>query len=160
MASKIKYKQSSIHGKGIFSIQEIKEGEIVCIIKGRRMFKINKNEKDALAHPNWVGFKINNWVDPVPPYKYLNHSCKPNTAIKGSKTLVALKNIEKDEEITIDYSIIEADPRWYMKCHCGNNNCRGIIKSIQFLPDQTYSRYLPNISKEFQKIHEGNREIR
>lgn len=156
MASKIIIGKSKIHGKGIFARQDIKKGEIVCIIKGPQMFKINRSMKDALSHPDWVGLKANNWVDPISPYKYLNHSCDPNTAIKGYKTLIAIENICKGAEITIDYSIIEGDYRWYMKCNCENKKCRKLIKSIGFLNPKLYQKYSPYISKEFRKIYEKN----
>ena len=148
--------KSKINGKGIFTKRDIKKGENICVIKGPEMFKINKNMKDVLSHPDWVGFKTNNWVDPVPPYKYLNHSCDANTAIKGRKTLIAISDIKSGDEITIDYSIIEADPRWHMKCKCGSKNCRGIIKSIQELPEKVYKNCYPYISKDFQRIYERN----
>lgn len=154
MAGKIVVRKSGIHGKGIFANTDIKKGSIVCIIKGPHMFMLNKNKRDALSNPDWVGFKINHWINPVPPFKYLNHSCNPNSGVKGSVTLVALKNIKIGEEITIDYSITEADTRWYMKCNCKSKNCRGIIKSIQFLPKKIYNKYTPNISKDFRSIYE------
>lgn len=154
MASKIVVNQSKIHGKGIFAKRDIKKGEIVLIIKGPEIFKINQTLKDVLDNPDWVGFKINHWIDPTPPYKYLNHSCNPNAGIRGQKTLIALHNIKKDEEITIDYSITEVDPRWQMSCSCNSDKCRGIIKSIQSLPSEIYKKYYPNISSEFQKIYE------
>lgn len=153
MAKKIFFKESPIHGKGIFASRDIEKGEIVCIIKGPHMFKINKSERDALSHPDWVGYRINNWVDPLPPYKYLNHSCEPNTAVKGRKTLVALKNIHRGDEVTIDYSIIEADPRWHMKCACGQKRCRGTIRSISYLPVDRFKSYLPYISSDFRKVY-------
>lgn len=160
MASKIIDKKSLIHGRGIFSAKDIKRGEVICVIKGTKFFKVNKNVKDALSHPDWVGFKMNNWVDPAVPFKYLNHSCIPNSAVKGKVTLVALRDIKKGEEVTIDYSIIEADFRWHMKCHCGNKNCRGVIKSIQWLPREVYNSYCPYISKDFQRVYEITNKLR
>ncbi len=159
MAKKITYKKSGIHGLGIFASQDIKKGEVVCIIKGPRMFKVNRNLKDALSHPDWVGFKKNYWVDPVPPYKYLNHSCKPNTAVKGQKTLIALTNIPKNTEVTVDYSIIEADPRWFMKCGCKLPDCRKIIRSISFLPAKKFKDYLPYISTDFRKVYQQTNNL-
>lgn len=153
MASKILHKESKIHGRGIHATKNIKKGEIVCIVKGPQMFKVNLNMHDVLGHPDWVGFKKHYWVDPIPPYKYLNHSCNPNTAIKGHKTVMAIHNIKKGDEVTVDYSILEADIRWYMKCSCGENNCRHKIASIQKLPQKIYNSYLPYISKEFQILY-------
>jgi len=86
---------SKIHNKGIFALRNIKKGEIVGVIKGPKKFKINHSVNDALSNPDWVGFKVNNWIDPIPPYKYLNHSCNPNVAIGGHKTLVAICCIKK-----------------------------------------------------------------
>lgn len=153
-SKKIYVGKSKICGKGIFAKKDIKKEEIVGVIRGFKKFKINRNIKDVLSHPDWVGFKMHTWIDPVPPYKYLNHSCNPNVAILGNKTLIAIKNISKDEEITIDYSIIEADPRWYMKCFCGEKKCRGIIRSIQKLPKKVYNKYIPFVSKKFQALYE------
>ena len=153
MASKITVKESTIHGKGIFALKDIKKGEIISIIKGPRKFKINRSAKDALAHPDWVGFKMHHWIDPIPPYKYLNHSCNPNCGIKGKVETVALKNIKKGEEVVIDYSIIEGDVRWRMKCHCGQKNCRETIKSFQFLPDKQFYRYFPFIPTCFKNLY-------
>jgi uncharacterized protein len=160
MAKKIKVGDSQIHGRGIFAKYKIKKGEIVAIIKGTPVFKINRTISDVFANPDWIGFKVHNWIDPIPPYKHINHSCEPNTAIKGKKTLIAIKDIDKNEEVTIDYSIIEADPRWYLKCDCGSKTCRGIITSIQKLPNKVYRQYFPHISKEFQSIYEGNPAIK
>lgn len=154
-SKKIYVMESKIHNKGIFAVKNIKKGEIVGVIQGSKKFKINRNINDALSNPDWVGFKRHHWIDPIAPYKYLNHSCHPNVAVKGNKTLIAIRNIKKDEEVTIDYSIIEADPRWYMKCLCKENKCRGIIKSIKKLPKSVYRSYLPFISKEFQNLYKG-----
>lgn len=156
MASKIFVKDSLIHGRGIFAKQDIKVGEIVGVIKGTKKFKVNRSKDDALANPDWIGFEINAWIDPVPPYKYLNHSCNPSTAIRGKKTLVAIHNIKKNTEITIDYSIIEADSRWFMSCSCGSHNCRHVIKSIRELPEKFYKNYFPYISKDFQILYNNS----
>jgi|SRR3989344_6900241 len=148
--------ESKIHNKGIFAEKNIRRGEVVGVIQGQKKFKVNRNLNDALSNPDWVGFEPHYWVDPIPPYKHLNHSCNPNVAILGTKTLIALKSIKKNHEITIDYSIIEADPRWYMKCVCGGKNCRGIIKSIRQLPKDVYNKYKPFISKHFQALYQKN----
>ena len=89
----------------------------------------------------------------------MNHSCNPNTGIKGKVRFYAIKNIYKDEEITFDYSTSEVDIYWSMRCKCGANNCRGIIRSIQFLPETTFKRYLPYIPSNFQDIYTLNKKL-
>jgi len=144
---------SRIDGLGICAGENIKKGDVIQHIKGKVRFKINKNKRDALSHPNWVGLKKNKWIDPDYPNKYLNHSCNPNAGIRGSVTMVAIKNINEGEEITVDYSIIEGDHMWEMECKCGEKNCRKIIRSVQFLSERQFKKYLPYVPKYFQEIH-------
>lgn len=62
---------------------------------------------------------------------FTNHSCEPNT--DGE---IALREIEKDEELTYDYSLdwCPPDDNWSFECKCGSANCRGIIKVMEMLP--------------------------
>lgn len=145
---------SKIAGMGIMIGEDVKKGDSIFTVKGPVKFKVNQSKKDALANPNWVGISENEWIDPIRPYKFLNHSCDPNSGIKGKVTLAALRNIKEGEEITIDYSIIEGDERWEMPCACGAKKCRKIVKSIQYLPKKVYNSYLPFIAKPFQKLYQ------
>ena len=48
----------------------------------------------------------------------------------GTKTAVALRDIQKDEEITIDYSMSDADPIEGNTLHRSHKDCRKEIKTI------------------------------
>jgi hypothetical protein len=158
MSKKIKVCESKIHGKGIFASKNIKKGETVFIIKGKKVHWVVTNQKESLFGPDWIGVDETHWMDPKESTaKYLNHSCDPNCGIKGKVNVVALRNIKKDEEITMDYSITEIDKLWYMNCRCGSKNCRKKIRSIQFLPEKFYNRYTPYIPTYFTKVYEENR---
>jgi uncharacterized protein len=150
---KVYVNDSAIEGKGIFASKNIKRGEIISFFKGERHEMINESEDDALANPYWIAIGKNTWMDTNPPLRYTNHSCEPNASIKGKVTLVAIKEIHKGDEITIDYSITEGDPRWHMKCNCGKASCRKKITSIQSLPKRIYERYLPYIPRFTQGIY-------
>lgn len=150
---KIYIGKSGIHGNGIFAKKNIKRGEIICVLKGEIVVFEVKNEKDSEYGPNWVGIGKNLWIDPLPPIRYINHSCNPNTGIKGRVVIVALKNIKKGEEFFLDYSIVDEDKFWQMKCSCGAKNCRKIIRSIQFLPVKTFKKYLPYVPTYFKKVY-------
>lgn len=147
---------SKIDGMGIRIGDDAKRGDLIFRFKGPLMFKVNRNRKDALANPDWVGVAKDQWIDPQKPYKFINHSCNPNTGIKGKVSVVALRKIKEGDEITIDYSTIEGDPRWEMSCRCGENNCRGTIRSVQHLPEVTYKSYLPYISNYFKKLYKSS----
>jgi hypothetical protein len=61
--------------------------------------------------------------------------------------------MKEGEEITIDYSTIEGDPLWEMKCACGEKNCRKIIRSIHSMPKKQFERYLPYVSTYFKRLY-------
>ena len=148
---------SSIEGLGINIGEDAKRGEVICRIKGDMQFKVNKSRRDALAHPNWVGVTKDHWIDPDKPFKFLNHSCNPSAGVRGKVELVALRDMKEGEEITVDYSTIEGDPRWEMPCACKQANCRKIIRSIHFLPEEQFNKYLPFVSTYFKNLYLKNR---
>lgn len=154
---RVTVENSSIAGKGVFAAKNFKRGEFIGYIKGPIKYARNSSKRASLAFPDWVGFKPGRWIDPQPPFKYTNHSCNPSCGIKGTKTVTAMRSIKKGEEITIDYATTECDTEWDFKeqvgtnCRCGAKNCRKIIRSIQFLPEKVYKKYLPFIPSALQK---------
>ena len=149
--------ESKIEGLGVNAGEKIKAGEFITRFKGKPKFLVVTCKSESLSYPNWVGIAKNRWIDPEKPQKFINHSCNPNASIKRRVSIVALRDIKEGEEITFDYSIIEGDPRWEMKCLCGEKNCRGVIRSIQFLPPDQFSKYLPLIPLYFKNLYLKNR---
>ena len=155
MIKNIYVAKSAISGKGVFAKRDFKKGDIISFFKGKPMTFFVHNKKDALSGQNWLGVGRNRWIDSEQPLVYINHSCNPNTSVKGKVTLVALRNIEKNTEITMDYAVTEGDLLWEMKeeCCCGEKNCRKIIRSIQYLPKKIFNKYMPNVPTYFKKIY-------
>lgn len=150
---KIYIGESKLHGKGLLASRNIKKGETIFIIRGKKVkFLINNKRQANLAGLNWVGWGKNTWIDPAKYCIYFNHSCNPNSALRKKVTVIALRDIKKDEEVTFDYSLNEGDIFWHMKCNCGSKNCRGIIRSIQFLPKKIFNKRKKYVPKYFQKI--------
>ena len=151
---------SKIHGLGVKAGENIKVGELITRFSGPIKFQINKNKRDALSHPDWVGIKKDHWMDTARPQKFLNHSCNPNASVKGKVSIVAIRDIKEGEEITFDYSIIEGDERWEMKCGCGEKKCRRMIRSILFLPKAQFVKYMPYIPTYFKNLYLKNQKIK
>ena len=149
---------SKISGRGLISGEDIPKGKIITRIKGPLKFKVNKNKQDALSHPDWVGVKKDIWIDPLRPHKFLNHSCSPTAGVRGV-TIISMRDIKEGEEITVDYSTIEGDPRWEMPCSCGEKNCRKIIRSIEFLDPEQFGSIL-YIPAYFRKLYLKTRSAR
>ncbi len=150
--SKVYTNKAGNLGKGIFAKADIKKDEILFIVKGT----IKKNEygpEFSVEGPNWLALAKNKWLSPFDnnPWRYINHSCNPNVGLKGKVTVVAMKNIRKNEQITIDYSITEDDPYWKMKCNCEQTNCRKIIRSARFLSRTLFKKYKKYIPKFLKK---------
>jgi hypothetical protein len=149
----ISLRQSSIEGTGMFANRPFYRGQFIGSIKGPEIRMINTTERDALDNPNWVGYAPNGWIDPLAPFDRMNHSCDPNCGIKGKRSVHALRDIEAGEELTLDYSTTEIDPRWRMVCNCKTAACRGLVGSILTLPPEIVLSYLPFVPAAMAKIY-------
>lgn len=92
---KVSVRKSSIHGKGLFADQTIKEGQVIGHIQTR---KAKKNGPYVL----WIDNKKP--VEVTCDLKFINHSEKPNCIYYDDGSVVALKSIKKDTELTHKYS--------------------------------------------------------
>jgi uncharacterized protein len=153
---KLKVKKSSIDGIGIFAEEEIRKGERIAFIFGTKKKFASTDKRSASKIPTWYGITKSTWMDPGSSiFKYFNHSCDPNTAIIGTKTVIARKNIKVGEEITFDYSFTDGDINWTLDhtCKCGSKRCRKKIMSIQKLPSSTVKAHYPLIPKYFLELY-------
>ena len=135
-------KKSNIQGRGVFSKKAIR--------KGQRVFTFSE-KKIKIKHPPGCNCRVcyrciqigkHIWLYPWRnSYGWnLNHSCEPNCGIKGAH-IVAMRDINKGEEITIDYATSTCDERWSLACHCKSKKCRKVIQSFQYLPNRLKRRY-------------------
>ncbi len=74
--------------------------------------------------------------------QYINHSCDPNVFFDtSSMKLVALKEIQFDEEMTFFYPSTEWEMTQSFNCYCGCSQCVGEIKGAAFLAEDVWKRY-------------------
>lgn len=130
-------KDTKRYGKSIFANQNIKKDEIIFTIKGQ------KTKKPSIYT---VPIDYDIYIDPNSPGKYLNHSCEPTCGIKNKTEVVAMNNLRKDDEITIDYAMIvsqydEKKLKQNITCHCGSKNCRSELGSYKTLPPKLRQEY-------------------
>jgi SET domain-containing protein len=151
---KLYVKKSKIHGMGIYANEPIKKGEFISFVIGKKRKLQSRTKQEALSIPNWYGVSKTMWIDPGESiFRYFNHSCNPNSAIIGTKKVVARRNIDVGEEVTFDYSFTDADVLWEMNCLCRSTNCRKKIRSIQNLSPQTLKSHIPLIPKYFLNLY-------
>ena len=82
-----------VNGKALFTNKPINKGEIVLVLSGEIFDKPSKYSIEIAKNKHI----IDDWGS------YLNHSFQPNTKIDG-KNVVALRNINKDEELHFNYN--------------------------------------------------------
>lgn len=66
-------------------------------------------------------------INHIKPINFFNHSCNPNVGFDRLDNYVAMKTIPKGTEFLLDYSFLNTNPEYEMKCSCGSKKCRGII---------------------------------
>jgi len=114
----------SITGLGLFATKRIKRGAYIATYRGRRITTEESDRREARGAKYM--FELNKrWViDGSPRWnvaRYINHSCRPNAkpvGRKGGIVIVALRQIDPDEEITYGYG------RDYLKSFLADGGCR------------------------------------
>lgn len=148
-------KTSKINGKGLHSSKKIAKGDKIGIIHGKVEIIKKWTPKLSSISPNWIGIGRYSWINTInSPFRYINHSCDPNTLIVGKRTVLAIKPINSNEEVTMDYSFTESDSGWCIeKCACGSKNCRGYIGPITSLDLKTFQKNQQFIPENFKRIY-------
>jgi SET domain-containing protein len=114
----------SVTGLGLFATKPIKWGAYIATYRGRRITTAEADRREARGARYM--FELNQrWtIDGSPRWnvaRYINHSCRPNAkpvGRGGGIVIVALHQIESDEEITYDYG------REYLKYFLNDGGCR------------------------------------
>lgn len=78
------------------------------------------------------------------PWLFLNHSCRPNMAVRG-RELIALRPIARYEELSFDYETTEWQMAEPFTCRCGH--CGGrTVRGFAFLPKEERERRRPYLA--------------
>lgn len=127
-------KGDSIAGYGIYATQNLTCKEL--IFKGeersqriatRRWMEENWNDVEKENFERYA-YPVSKevfllWDDDPDGWAPQNHSCSPNTAYDGLN-VIALRDIQKDEELTLDYTSFLDEHMQPFSCNCGATGCR------------------------------------
>lgn len=144
LSNKVEIRENSLNGKGIFAKEHIDKGEIV-FIKGGHILTRDElfssgviNSYFPLSDEYFLGATN---IDEEESIKlYQNHSCNPNVGLHGDITFVAMRDIEKDEELTVDYAFIDNED-YSFTCTCKSKNCRGTITGFDWKIKELQDKY-------------------
>jgi hypothetical protein len=157
ISPKAEKRQSRTHGRGLFAKEYLGKGEVVAIKGGYIM-----PAEEWAAIEGSVGPAAEVYVSDglviAPQSKaeyegsmmHLNHSCEPNIGVEGQIVFVAMRNIEADEELVIDYAMID-DSDGEMACLCRAASCRKIISGRDWRKPELQRKYQGYFSAYLRK---------
>jgi hypothetical protein len=80
----------------------------------------------------------------------INHSCSPNAGLRGQILLVAMRDIEIDEQVCFDYAMCLNTPGYRFDCACGTLVCRGVVTGEDWKIPELQTRYYGYFSTYLQ----------
>lgn len=131
---------NSIAGYGIYARRLIKKGETLYSGEERLTRIVSKayvdqhwDEHDKLKFRQYAyplgGDTYAIWDEEPHEWSPQNHSCAANCAMEGLN-MIAARDIQQNEELTLDYAYFLDKTMEPFECNCGAVNCRKTIKGV------------------------------
>ena len=132
---------SPIAGTGVFARKTCQIGEPLFFLTGELVTSEQMHKMEE-AGDVLIQVELENYIIPTKPALLINHSCDPTVGIRDDFSFVALKYLQRSDELTLDYSTTMLERSWTMKCGCGAQNCRSKIEDFDLIPTEFQLRYL------------------
>jgi hypothetical protein len=124
---------SSAIGYGVFATERIPRGTItwvrcafdrtITVAEAQALDPYYAAILDRYAYVDRAGDFVLCWDHG----RYMNHSCAPTCLSPGFDLDLAVRDIEKGEELTCDYAMLNQDELF--ECRCGKPECRHIVRA-------------------------------
>ena len=140
---RIQTRQSGVHGKGVFALQDIAAGDTLIeylgeIISWKEALRRHPHDPAQPNHTFYFHIDDKNVIDGKVhgnAAKWINHACDPNCEadeVDGRIFIKALRDIPAGEELNYDYGLVIDLPYTpellaEFPCWCGSENCRGTL---------------------------------
>jgi hypothetical protein len=141
-------------GLGVFAREKISFGELLTVWGGMITTEegLNLIPEEKQTHGIQVEEKI--YLIPLgegDPADMFNHSCTPNAGLSGQITLVAMRDIERDEEVCFDYAMSDSSDYDEFECHCASEHCRRKVTGSDWKIPELQRRYKGYFSPYLQR---------
>ena len=140
---RIQTRRSGVHGKGVFAVQDIAEGETLIeyvgeIISWTEALARHPHDPAQPNHTFYFTIDEGRVIDAKVggnSSRWINHACDPNCEadeVDGRVYIKALVDLSPGEELFYDYGLI-IEERYTPKlkkefaCYCGSPHCRGTM---------------------------------
>jgi SET domain-containing protein len=170
ISSKIEKKEICPDFFGVFAKENIQQGEMIfrnwndnCTLKTREEVAALPDSYRLFFEKYCTELKEHCYVGPYPNEDienqldyFINHSCNPNTWMANDHDVVARRDIQCGEQITIDYAtfvVNEFESAKIDPCLCGSYNCRSKVgKDDWWILRDTYrGHYISWIQKKIDQ---------
>ena len=142
-ARRIQTRRSGVHGKGVFALADLAEGETIIeyvgeVISWKEALRRHPHDPTDPNHTFYFHIDEKHVIDAKHggnSSRWINHACKPNCEADedgGRVFIKALRNIKAGQELFYDYGLI-IDAKYTPKllaeypCWCGAKKCRGTL---------------------------------
>jgi len=142
-ARRIQVRRSGVHGKGVFALKPLAEGETLIEYKGEvidwpEALRRHPHDPSQPNHTFYFHVDEEHVIDGAVDgnaARWINHACEPNCEAEednGRIWIKALRDIAPGEELFFDYRLV-IDERYTAKlkkeyaCWCGAQTCRGTM---------------------------------
>ena len=142
-ARRIQTRRSGVHGKGVFALTDLAEGETIIeylgeIINWKEALRRHPHDPNDPNHTFYFHIDAKHVIDAKHggnSSRWINHACKPNCEADedgGRVFIKALRNIKAGEELFYDYGLIIDSKHTktllaQYPCWCGAKKCRGTL---------------------------------
>lgn len=149
----IEVQETVSKGKSLFAKHDFKKGDVVFVATGK-----------IVTYPTDYTIPINESLYIEPRYpgslaQFICHSCDPNVGVNNRNLFVAIRDINKGEEILTSYAFLgyeygnEKSPDGKEKlslditCNCGAKNCSGELQRYKHMTPEWRKQYHEYISE-------------
>ncbi len=158
LSPKVELRSSGIGGKGLFAREPIAKGELTVDYSTGPGTYLTTSEADRLydqgndymLQVDDDRFFVATNESELEDADYVNHSCDPTCGIQGAVRIVALREIGKGEEITIDYAMCESSD-YCFHCQCGGSRCRTVVTGEDWRKPELQERYAGHFSAYLER---------
>jgi hypothetical protein len=128
--------ENSITGqKSLHALIPLQKGQTICNFFAGEIFDT----------PNYLTVQVgvDKHITLQPEFlQYSNHSCNPNIFFDTtSMQVIALKDIEPNEELCFFYPSTELNMAQPFLCYCGSKDCLQNIKGAKYIPSEIIGKY-------------------
>lgn len=151
LCSRARGEATTIPGeRRVVAIEPITAGSLIAVFGGVRVSGAELLARSAETSLGRVTLQIDEDAFLVSTREsaadWINHSCDPNAGLRGRVELVAMRRIDRNEEITFDYATSDGSPYDEFECRCGAPACRRRVCANDWKRPELWTRYRDHFS--------------